>query len=346
MKSLIFLSLFITSFSVSAKIWQVSNVTPTAHFQTLTLAHSQAQPGDTLFVEGSGTAYEGITLTKKLVLIGPGYFLTENPNTHFNKKPALIKSNVVYEKGSAGSELIGFDFRYHGADVIIWENQITIKRNRLDVISFHNNSSSSCSDILIIQNYIEGEIIGRNPYSYSVLELNRIIVSNNFINALNLEQNSQQSSMSGIFENNIIFGIFLCYNSIVRNNIHLKNSTTPSSPGYFLLEKKRFNNVYNNLFALGTPTDLVNHQVGTNNQFLINKAALFLGLTNNSTDGQWQLLINSPASKKGSDGSDCGMFGGATPYQLSGQPPLPVVYEIIGPDLETGKVTVKARAIN
>lgn len=90
---------------------------------------------------------------------------------------------------------------------------------------------------------------------------------------------------------------------------------------------------------------MTNYQLGSNNQWLINQSTIFVGSTNNSTDGQWQLLANSPAKSAGSDGSDCGMFGGATPYQLSGLPPIPVVYDIIGPDLQTGKVTVKARAI-
>ncbi len=202
----------------------------------------------------------------------------------------------------------------------------------------------TCSDILITQNFIEGDISESWPVLAHDFALNRIIVSYNYINAISLGKNNNASSMNGLFENNLVSGLFQCYNCIVRNNIQLINSNVNNS-GYYLLDKKRFNEIYNNIFVLGTPTDLVNYQVGTNNKWLINKSTIFVGLTNNSTDGQWQLLPNSPAQSTGSDGSDCGMFGGATPYQLSGLPPVPVVYDIIGPDLQTGKVTVKARAI-
>jgi len=35
--------------------------------------------GDTLYVEGSTITYTGVSITKKLIIIGPGYFLNENP---------------------------------------------------------------------------------------------------------------------------------------------------------------------------------------------------------------------------------------------------------------------------
>ena len=36
---------------------------------------------DTLYVEGSTSVYAAASITKKLVVIGPGYFLSENPKT-------------------------------------------------------------------------------------------------------------------------------------------------------------------------------------------------------------------------------------------------------------------------
>jgi hypothetical protein len=342
MKISITLLFLLTVFCTSGKSLQISNVNPAADFQSLTLAHAQAHDGDTLYVEGTGIPYEGLTLTKKLVLIGPGYFLSENTDTHFNKKPALIKTNIVFETGSSGSKIIGFDLKQHGGDIIIKESNIAIKRNRLNNLKFyHKDINATYKDVLVSQNYIEGNIeewrIGYDP-----LNLKGLIVSNNYINNVRLGPQDNNSAMSGLFENNIVNDLFQCYNCIVRNNIHLKSNT---SGAYYVFEKKRFNDVYNNIMVLGAPVDIENYQLGTNNQFLINKSTIFVGLTSNSKDGQWQLRENSPGSEAGSDGTDCGMFGGATPYQLSGLPPLPVVYEIIGPDLETGKVTVKARAI-
>src|SRR6476620_10631294 len=39
-----------------------------------------ATAGDTIHLEGSSIDYTNVTITKKLVIIGPGYFLNENTN--------------------------------------------------------------------------------------------------------------------------------------------------------------------------------------------------------------------------------------------------------------------------
>jgi hypothetical protein len=157
------MSISLTTFSRS---WQVSNVNATADFDNLTMANARAQSGDTIFVEGTGNPYEGATITKKLVLIGPGYFLVENQKTHFNKMPAVIKSHIIFETGSLGSEIIGFDFRHYNVDVRIRTSNITIKRNRLSNIVFLNQSGSIIfDDIKILQNYIENSIKLTDNYS-------------------------------------------------------------------------------------------------------------------------------------------------------------------------------------
>ncbi len=330
-------------FSGKSKTWQVSNVNTGVDFPNLSLANARAENGDTIFVEGTGNPYDGVTITKKLILIGPGYFLSENPETHFNKQPAVIKTNIVFETGSSGSKIMGFDLAEHNANILIKESEIIIARNRLnDIYFYHYNLPATYNDVVIKQNYIQnniGDIWNHN----STLVLNRLIISNNYINSISLDIVRDNSAMSALIENNIVADYLLCFNSIVRNNIYLQKSTYYSSY-YYIFEKKRFNDVYNNILIIGSPTDLVNYQLGNNNQFLINRTTLFVDFTG-STDNQWKLRENSSGSGKGSDGTDIGMFGGAAPYQLSGLPPLPVIYEIIGPDVETGKVTVKAKAI-
>ena len=64
------------------------------------------------------------------------------------------------------------------------------------------------------------------------------------------------------------------------------------------------------------------------NQANISEEALFLGALSNSTDGKWQLKEGSPALSAGEGGVDCGAYGGPQPYQLSGLPAGPVIYEL------------------
>src|SRR5690606_11236363 len=61
-------------------------------FSTLEEAHNFANPGDTLMVEGSPLEYENVTFTKRLVVIGTGYFLSENPQTNANILSSVVRS--------------------------------------------------------------------------------------------------------------------------------------------------------------------------------------------------------------------------------------------------------------
>src|SRR4051812_28120195 len=93
-----------------AKIWRVNNnPNVTADFTTLSAAHTGASSGDTLHLEGSPTSYGSMTCTKKLVIIGPGFFLSQNPNTQALKQTARV-DNISFNVGSAGSEIMGLDF--------------------------------------------------------------------------------------------------------------------------------------------------------------------------------------------------------------------------------------------
>ena len=68
---------------------------------------------------------------------------------------------------------------------------------------------------------------------------------------------------------------------------------------------------------------------GNGNQLNVNMNDVFVCYTNCaafSADGRYQLKALSPAIGAGSNGEDCGMFGGTDPYVLSGMPPVPAIY--------------------
>ncbi len=64
---------------VEAKIWRINNnAGVNADFAGLAAAFSNPalQNGDTIHIEGSSIAYLPASFSKRLVLIGPGYFLS------------------------------------------------------------------------------------------------------------------------------------------------------------------------------------------------------------------------------------------------------------------------------
>ena len=69
-----------------------------------------------------------------------------------------------------------------------------------------------------------------------------------------------------------------------------------------------------------------------------------------SADARYRLTDSSKALGAGTNGTDCGPFGGDTPYQLSGLPPIPLICDIQAPSTATAaegvQVTIKARAID
>ena len=70
-----------TCTSAYAKIWRVNNNNGVAaNFTTLQAAHDGAASGDTLHIEASPNSYGTLNVSKKLTIIGVGYFLDLNPN--------------------------------------------------------------------------------------------------------------------------------------------------------------------------------------------------------------------------------------------------------------------------
>jgi hypothetical protein len=57
-----------------------------------------------------------------------------------------------------------------------------------------------------------------------------------------------------------------------------------------------------------------------------------------SMDGQYALKAGSPAIGAGIGGANCGIFGGNTPYRLSGIPSVPTIYAITSPQGSTPTV--------
>ena len=307
-----FLMLLFSGFLTHARILIVNNTpgAPTGYnyFTTIQAAHDNAGSGDTIYVIGSSSAYAGFNVSKKLVIIGPGYFLTENPETQANPNPAMINGDINFNSGSAGSTLIGMSIINDYHTININTSNITIKRNRVATNENCIYINSNVGNIIVGQNYMTTAWTNNQVIRISDNSQN-ILISNNYIentptNGKAMEINSTSSV---VIKNNVIKGNIISYNSNIQNNIMREGTFTGSN-----------NIVLNNI---GHST-----QFGSSNgnQTNVNIPNLFVGT--GSTDGQWQLKQGSLAIGAGVDGVDCGMFGGVTPYVLSGLPSIPAIY--------------------
>lgn len=316
-KLAILLSVIVFSLTAQAKVWRVNNIAAmNANFTSFVAAQSTASANDTLYFEGSTISYGNIVLTKPLVIISLGFFLEENPQTQSNFITAKF-GNIELNTGSSGSLLTGLVIQ---EKITINVSDIAITKCYIGGISFNNATVSG--DILLLQNYIKG---GLSDY-YSRNTIFNLIISNNYISSTI----SLGATTSGSIFNNIIDGYLLVSNFTINNNILTSGTLTQN------------NNVFYNNICNGNQFPL-----GNGNQQNVIMSDVFVGATGNSSDGQWQLKEYSPALGAGNDGKDCGMFGGESPYVLSGLPSIPAIYEVTMPATGTSNnginVTIKAK---
>ncbi len=312
--------------SIYAKIWRVNNQLEADKgqgiFEQLAPLNSDPDvlPGDTIHLEGSPNTYSSFSCSKRLVILGPGYFLTENPETQARAIPASIGS-VTFQNGSEGSIIMGVSFDVtSNSGISIQTNNITVQRCYLR----GGVSLSNITGARVIECYSQSSVRGATSNTV----FGDIIVRNNlFINA----SFNTYGGFFSICENNVFTGNSLIINaSSFKNNILSNNNATAQITS---------GNMSNNLATNG--------QFGTENgNRSVSLSGLFL--EGPSTDGMWQLAENSPAKGAGTEGTDAGAFGGDGNYTLSGLPPIPLIFDLRVGDsgnLQTGvRVQVKAKS--
>ncbi|MCO6497804.1 MAG: hypothetical protein J5I50_09100 [Chitinophagaceae bacterium] len=321
---------FLFNIQSEAKIWRVNN-TPgvNADFTQLSTAisNNNVKDGDTIYVEGSDIPYQGnFYMSKRLVIIGNGYYLDQNTGLQANIKPSGFGNQVINVDSSAsGSQFIGladFHLAIFQTRSGFGTDSITITRCKIWAMSqsgnypgsdqvgwkitkcyFYNPATAmSLADWVtkgwdIRNNIFNGAVNISNP-----LNLDMVIRNNVFRSTVNISE--------AYFANNIINNSsFTVVNCFLKNNL-----------------------------AIGNPAGFASYVGTNNNQDGFTDEQMFLGPTGNSEDGQWQLKAGSPAIGAGlTVGSvvnpDCGAFGATDPYKLSGIPNIPTIYSITAPDV-------------
>ena len=206
--------------------------------------------------------------------------------------------------------------------------------------NIYSNLEGYCTNIVCSGNYFQNGIL--SLYQFGVKSL---VIINNFFDNSSLYTDYQAVGGSTIeFSNNTYFGrsLSLCiYNQgsisyTINNNIFANNTAqiywggsgtnTPISMNNNVFYTSNIDFIsYVSSSSIPIPSSVTQ----SNNQFNAT-SSIFVSPTGQSTDGQWQVLQNSTsvAYKAGTDGTDCGMFGGALPYTLSGLPAIPSIATI------------------
>lgn len=299
-------ALLLTTSLVQAKVWRVNNnfgvVADFAQLSEL-MSASRVSPGDTAYLEASATSYNGFNFTKKLVVIGPGYFLSGtdgNPGLQSNPNAATI--TLYVDSTASGSVFVGLNLT---ANMDGATDNIRIERCRLSFGQW--KQGQVMLNLRINKCYIYSHRFATYPTEN--MEVTNCIFDaavnytggNNSLYRNNIFNNVSCTINNAYLSNNIFYGIsdLTATSCTVRYNIATRN-TLPA---------------------------------GNNNQNNVAAASIFAG--GNSADGKFRLAAASPATGAGEPINgvtpDCGVFGTPDPYKLSGIPPIPSIYELTVP---------------
>jgi len=327
-------------FRAEAKIWRVNNQSnfdntdnfgenyggtsayPVFKEINEAVANANVQDGDTLYIEASPTAYRGATISKRLVIIGAGFFVTENSNTSNTVNGSDI-GFVSFNQGSEFSQLIGINTGsyYTSTDTSIYisTNDITIKRCRITGgVGF---GTSNLLRVSIIQNIfaLGGDATLFNNCCSAFVAPQEIVFNNNIVlkkliwtgrNILECKNNVFDGPPN---ELNLYFNTDSFQNNILRAAGITANINEGTNANV------EFNTVSNSALFEGTPGIVV--VPAMNNLFV----------QDSSTDGNYQLQAGATGNVPGKDGAERGAFGGATVaqrYSLSGLATIPVIYSV------------------
>lgn len=291
-----------------AKVWRV-NPTPgaSADFTMLNIAvsHATVLSGDTIYLEGSSTSHGYITLTKRLVIIGPGYFLSgAGANLGLQHSPLMnIFTQLDIDSSASGSVLMGV----RGVSIRIAQgaDNITITRCHASISNFGAVVAGSRALNIVINKCFADLNINANLVNFQVTNciLGAVILPN---------------TIDALIRNNTITGVTTITNCYFSNNI-----ITSTFTNSFFNCSVRYN------FTVGSG----NLPAGNNNRLGV--PLLTLILNSGSSDGMYRLAAGSPAIAAGEpiggETPDCGAYGTADPYRLSGIPAIPTIYSLSVP---------------
>lgn len=373
---LVAVSLVVGSFTVNAAVYRVNNQPGVdADFSSASSAISTAAVDDTLYFEGSPISYGIMSLSKRLTIIGTGYFLTNNDSTQ-----AILASSrfdqLVISSAAAGSVITGIQVENISSSTSsnsTWLVQVDADDIQLIRCYFRHSVPSSSSSFfgatlriesnhdntLVSQCFIQQERATTSTsasYTTRAIDIssgcNGTVIANCIVKIggkTTVYDNSSQRAVSmptssnATIVNNVFMGRLDVYNSIFANNIQIIGSNSPSSS--FTQNASFPNTVQNNI---GNST-----QFGTTNgnQSNVNMTDVFTYAPGNeNVDNHYQLKPGSPAIGAGVSGVDCGAFGSDATYKLSGMPAIPAVFEAtvpaIGNNVDGIDIIIKSKSHN
>jgi len=289
----------------AATITVDNNFPSIGDYKTLQEAHNHANSGDTILVYPSQTAYSGISIYKKLHIIGAGY-------GHDFSKDGVYPSKIsgfTFYPGSEESIVEGFEL----SSVTIKSDKTIIRHNLFTggIYVYANNAeiiSNDCIYIAVNSGY-QGTIIKKNKFIRS----SGICISIKTNNEVTISNNIMVTGLSNSTSNAAIYAVDASTSlAIINNYIEAYYSLNCAEPVSGIVSNNIINSTqtnckveyYNNLCS--------NAAIPDNNGNILNADMSTVFVDRESYN--FHLSTNSPATGAGANGVDMGIYGGNTPF--------------------------------
>jgi len=217
--TLLAVSLLVTA---QAKILRVNNVGGTAPYSSIQAAIRLAEDGDTIMVDGSPEEYGKTTLNKRVVLIGPGFFLREDGITTEADREARVDGLEVQVEGTVikGMRIGGwYSLEIKAPRVVVtrcyigsWEgikfcagaDNCTLHQNFIvdNIVGdgktyYHQITNNICKQLGVANVYDSyiyyNTVYGEDPLKFHSATDNRIAY--NFVRGKNFDKDDQGNSL-------------------------------------------------------------------------------------------------------------------------------------------------------
>ncbi len=310
---LIVLAFLFSSFLLSAQgLIAVQNGGAVSFHSQLDSALYYAQNGDTIYLPGGNFSVPQ-EINKEVHIVGVGY----HPDSTSVTGATIISGVFALGTSSTNGSVTGIFFStptlYGGGQIRFIANVSNYSISRCYIQGGISNTNGFANNIIIKEN-----IIGRYFYSFG------------FSGEASISFSSSSSNI-GLFNNIIIGGTFLSQ-SIIRNNIFLHyNPNILQQYGLYANNCVIENNVFansngssNSIFRnnVNCPIDGVSGtNQGINNFCCESLQNIYPSYgSGNIFSNNFHLPDSSPFKNAGTDGTDIGIYGGASPWKDGGIP--------------------------
>jgi hypothetical protein len=322
--SISFVLFLFTTFSQSTFIRQNGISTP---YYQIADVFSNAQSGDTIYLPGGTFSIGNLVIDKQLHIYGAG----QHPDSTSATFATTLSGSISFVTANASNSLLTgvvIDGYVNIGTTALNSNvtNFTVQRCQIGSMNLSPVGTSLATNVLIDGNIILGNITGSNAQNIFIqnnlitgaitnFSGNLLVRNNTFLGGTGCPSYFVVTVTSGTFENNIFM-----------NNASCGNNTIYVGVTSCTFNKNVFNATYS--FPIGT-------NIGAGNYVSIPLTGFFINETDYSFSYTDNYHLTDPGLYLGNDATQCGMYGGPSPYKPGAVPTNPhIISKTIAPQTD------------